>query len=90
MEPKTFPQLSILWNFFYPTLIYKYHFQGAARRVTTQKKNVEIESVAAGGKPETKGAVKKYFRLEVPPAAFQVQIGNSTLNQANWNERKQN
>ncbi|ONK76535.1 uncharacterized protein A4U43_C03F29280 [Asparagus officinalis] len=37
---------------------------GAARRNTTQKKNVEIESVAAAGKPETKEAVKKFFRLE--------------------------
>lgn len=37
---------------------------GAARHATNQKKNVEIESVAAGGKPETKGVVKKYFRLE--------------------------
>ncbi|KAH7547152.1 uncharacterized protein LOC107425255 [Ziziphus jujuba] len=37
---------------------------GAARRLTTQKKNVvEIESVGAAGKPNSE-RVKKYFRLE--------------------------
>ncbi|KAJ0007556.1 hypothetical protein Pint_28966 [Pistacia integerrima] len=36
---------------------------GAARRITTQKKNVEIESVGAAGKPDT-NRVKKFFRLE--------------------------
>ncbi|XP_062008686.1 uncharacterized protein LOC133725437 [Rosa rugosa] len=36
---------------------------GAARRVTTQKKNVEIESTGAAGKPDFE-RVKKYFRLE--------------------------
>lgn len=36
----------------------------AARRVTTQKKHVEIESVASEGKPESRAGVKKYFRLE--------------------------
>ena len=39
--------------------------QGAARRLTTQKKNLEIvESVGAAGKPDF-NRVKKYFRLEV-------------------------
>ncbi|CAL9009789.1 unnamed protein product [Prunus brigantina] len=36
---------------------------GAARRVTTQKKNVEIESTGAAGKSDFE-RVKKYFRLE--------------------------
>ncbi|KAF2323565.1 hypothetical protein GH714_036132 [Hevea brasiliensis] len=36
---------------------------GAARRLTTQRKNVEIESVGASGKSDT-NRVKKYFRLE--------------------------
>lgn len=36
---------------------------GAARRVTTQRKNVEIESVGVAGKPDN-NRVKKYFRLE--------------------------
>ena len=39
--------------------------QGAARRLATQKKNLEIiESVGAAGKPDS-NRVKKYFRLEV-------------------------
>nr|XP_029118140.1 uncharacterized protein LOC105037217 [Elaeis guineensis] len=37
---------------------------GAARRISAQRRNVEIESVAAAGKPEKKEVVKKYFRLE--------------------------
>ncbi|XP_073007834.1 uncharacterized protein [Typha latifolia] len=37
---------------------------GAARRINAQRKNVEIESVAAAGKPETREIVKKFFRLE--------------------------
>ncbi|KAJ8774189.1 hypothetical protein K2173_009620 [Erythroxylum novogranatense] len=36
---------------------------GAARHITTRKKNVEIESVGAVGKSDT-NRVKKYFRLE--------------------------
>ncbi|KAG5008624.1 hypothetical protein JHK82_017196 [Glycine max] len=37
---------------------------GAARRLTTQKKNLEIvESIGAAGKPDS-NRVKKYFRLE--------------------------
>ncbi|KAI9160683.1 hypothetical protein LWI28_010629 [Acer negundo] len=36
---------------------------GAARRLTTQKKNVEIESVGAAAKSNS-NRVKKYFRLE--------------------------
>ncbi|RDX58279.1 surE, partial [Mucuna pruriens] len=37
---------------------------GAARRLTTQKKNLEIvESIGAAGKPDS-DRVKKYFRLE--------------------------
>ncbi|XP_065867324.1 uncharacterized protein [Euphorbia lathyris] len=36
---------------------------GAARRITTQKKNVEIETVGAAGKSD-KVRVKKYFRFE--------------------------
>lgn len=41
-------------------------FQGAARRLQTQKKNVEIESVAEAGKPDAqRETVKKCFRLEV-------------------------
>ena len=39
--------------------------QGAARRLTTQRKNVlEIESVGAAGKSDS-NRVKKYFRMEV-------------------------
>nr|DAD44390.1 TPA_asm: hypothetical protein HUJ06_002620 [Nelumbo nucifera] len=38
---------------------------GAARRLNTQRKNVEIESVGVAGKPDSQRAVKKYFRLEV-------------------------
>ncbi|KAJ3701937.1 hypothetical protein LUZ61_005642 [Rhynchospora tenuis] len=38
---------------------------GAARRASAQKQNVEVESVAAAGKPETKEVVKKQFRLEL-------------------------
>lgn len=37
---------------------------GAARRVTTQKKNLEIESVGVAGKCSSDRAVKKYFRLQ--------------------------
>ncbi|KAJ8645004.1 hypothetical protein MRB53_006752 [Persea americana] len=38
---------------------------GAARRLQSQRKNVEIESVAEAGKPDTqRGTVTKYFRLE--------------------------
>ncbi|KAF2301036.1 hypothetical protein GH714_019451 [Hevea brasiliensis] len=37
--------------------------KGAARRLTTQRKNVEIVSVGVAGKSDT-GRVKKYFRLE--------------------------
>ncbi|XP_042507332.1 5'-nucleotidase SurE-like [Macadamia integrifolia] len=36
---------------------------GAARRIGTQRKNVEIESVGVAGKPDSQ-RVKKYFRLE--------------------------
>ena len=39
-------------------------FQGAARRLNTQKKHVEIESVGVAGKSDS-NRVKKYFRLEV-------------------------
>lgn len=39
---------------------------GAARRVSAQRKTVEVESVASAGKSESQdGNVKKYFRLEV-------------------------
>ncbi|XP_020694661.1 uncharacterized protein LOC110108369 isoform X2 [Dendrobium catenatum] len=37
---------------------------GAARRASTQKKIVEVESVAAAGKPEQRETIKKFFRLE--------------------------
>ena len=37
--------------------------QGAARRLTTQRKNVEIESVGAVKSDNNK--VKKFFRMEV-------------------------
>ncbi|ERN15325.1 uncharacterized protein LOC18443609 [Amborella trichopoda] len=38
---------------------------GAARRINSQRKTVEIESVAEAGKPEPRrGAIKKYFRVE--------------------------
>jgi len=33
--------------------------------MTTQKKNLEIESVGVAGKCDSDQAVKKYFRLEV-------------------------
>ncbi|KAI3977048.1 hypothetical protein MKX01_034027, partial [Papaver californicum] len=36
---------------------------GAARRLTTQRKNVEVESVGVAGKTDTQ-RVKRYFRLE--------------------------
>ncbi|PKI43948.1 uncharacterized protein LOC116201719 [Punica granatum] len=36
---------------------------GAARRINTQRRNVEIESIGAAGKSDT-NKVKKYFRLE--------------------------
>ncbi|KAK6914740.1 Survival protein SurE-like phosphatase/nucleotidase [Dillenia turbinata] len=36
---------------------------GAARRIATQRKNVEIDSVGVAGKNDSK-AVKKFFRLE--------------------------
>ncbi|KAF3324559.1 5'-nucleotidase SurE [Carex littledalei] len=38
---------------------------GAARRANAQRKNIEVESVASAGKPETKEVVKKLFRLEL-------------------------
>ncbi|KAF8401015.1 hypothetical protein HHK36_014318 [Tetracentron sinense] len=37
---------------------------GAARRLNTQRKNVEIESVGVAGKVDSQRAVKKFFRLE--------------------------
>ncbi|GAB2291840.1 hypothetical protein Dimus_026091 [Dionaea muscipula] len=37
---------------------------GAARRLNANKKNVEIESVGAAGKPNKKQSVKKHYRLE--------------------------
>ncbi|XP_065848733.1 uncharacterized protein [Euphorbia lathyris] len=37
---------------------------GAARRVNSQKKNVEIESVGVAGRVNAPQRVKKYFRLE--------------------------
>eukprot|EP01018_Ginkgo_biloba_P004048 Gb_26905 [translate_table: standard] len=38
---------------------------GAARRLNSLRKNIEVESVAESGKPETQsGAVKKYVRVE--------------------------
>lgn len=46
-------------------LFSSWSLQGAARRLTTQKQNLEvIESVGAAGKPKS-NRVKKYFRLEV-------------------------
>lgn len=53
--------------YFFHYLVYenKLIFQGAARRLTTQGKNlVEIESVGVAGKSDG-NRVKKYFRLEV-------------------------
>lgn len=38
---------------------------GAARRIHTNKKNLEVESVGVAGKPSSKQAVKKHFRLEL-------------------------
>ncbi|KAF0916717.1 hypothetical protein E2562_011564 [Oryza meyeriana var. granulata] len=37
---------------------------GAARRINAQRKTVEVESVAATGKPEVREVVKKLFRAE--------------------------
>lgn len=37
---------------------------GAARRVSTHRKNVEIESVGVAAKSDYNRGVKKYFRLE--------------------------
>lgn len=42
-----------------------FYLQGAARRGNTQRKTVEVESVAAAGKPEAREVVKKSFRAEV-------------------------
>ena len=41
------------------------YLQGAARRVSAQRKTVEVESVAAAGKQEAREVVKKLFRAEV-------------------------
>lgn len=41
------------------------HLQGAARRVSAQRKTIEVESVAAAGKQEVREVVKKLFRAEV-------------------------
>jgi len=40
------------------------YLQGAARRVSAQRKTVEVESVAAAGKQEAREVVKKLFRAE--------------------------
>lgn len=56
----TLPTLVFILGFLYP---FSFH-QGAARRVTTQRKNVEIESTGGAGKSDFE-RVKKYFRLEV-------------------------
>ncbi|KAL9270291.1 5'-nucleotidase SurE-like protein [Drosera capensis] len=37
---------------------------GAARRLHTNKKNVEVESVGAAGKPNSRQIVRKHYRLE--------------------------
>uniref|UniRef100_A0A0D6R0X8 Survival protein SurE-like phosphatase/nucleotidase domain-containing protein n=1 Tax=Araucaria cunninghamii TaxID=56994 RepID=A0A0D6R0X8_ARACU len=37
---------------------------GAARRLNSLRKNIEVESVGESGKPDTPNAVKKYFRAE--------------------------
>ncbi|PON46807.1 Survival protein SurE-like phosphatase/nucleotidase [Parasponia andersonii] len=37
---------------------------GAARRLNSHRKNVEVESVGVAGKPSSQQTVKKYFRLE--------------------------
>ncbi|KAL2945226.1 5'-nucleotidase SurE [Bienertia sinuspersici] len=37
---------------------------GAARRLNTNRKNVEIESVGVSGKPETQQTIRKHYRLE--------------------------
>ncbi|KAF2285131.1 hypothetical protein GH714_038756 [Hevea brasiliensis] len=44
----------------YPLVI----LQGAARRLNSRRKNVEIESVGVAGKVTSPQTVKKYFRLE--------------------------
>ncbi|GMH04089.1 hypothetical protein Nepgr_005928 [Nepenthes gracilis] len=37
---------------------------GAARRLNTNRKNVEIESVGLAGKPSSQQAIRKFYRLE--------------------------
>ncbi|CAL4974451.1 unnamed protein product [Urochloa decumbens] len=44
---------------------------GAARRVSAQRKTVEVESVAASGKQEVREVVKKLFRAEFVEKQYQ-------------------
>ena len=55
------------------------YLQGAARRVSAQRKTVEVESVAAAGKQEAREVVKKLFRAEVITLSSQFDIANITL-----------
>ena len=55
------------------------YLQGAARRVSAQRKTVEVESVAAAGKEEAREVVKKLFRAEVITLSSQFDIANITL-----------
>lgn len=50
---------------FHLNLFFSDAFQGAARRLITQRKTVEIESIGVAGKTDSKRPVNKYFRLEV-------------------------
>lgn len=40
--------------------------QAAARRLNSNRKNVEVESVGVAGKFSSQQTIKKYFRMEVP------------------------
>jgi len=40
--------------------------QAAARRLNSNRKNTEIESIGVAGKFSSQQSIKKYFRMEVP------------------------
>jgi len=67
----TFFQLSHF--FFNGTCIVSYTtLQAAARRVNSNRKNVEIESTGVAGKFSPQQSIKKYFRMEVPLTSFNI------------------
>jgi len=40
--------------------------QAAARRLNSNHRNMEIESIGVAGKLSSQQSIKKYFRMEVP------------------------